>query len=716
MSSRRNRQPARVWGFFPLLAILLSAGLVVTLGIGAVIVGYLALGLPDIQGLKKYRPPLVTEVLDREFRPLAYWYEERRWYVPSERLPKNLVNAFLAAEDARFYDHPGIDFYGVVRAIIKNVEAGEIVQGASTITQQVTRAMLLTPEKSWVRKIKEAVLAWQIDRTLSKDEILAIYLNQIYLGHGAYGVEAAARTYFNKHVEDLALGECALIAGLPQAPSRYDPYKNMESAHRRQAYVLRRMAEEGFVSEAEAVQAVNAPVILASDVLLPPPGVEYFLAEVRKDLEARYGRKRLLTSGLTVVTTLDSSWQFRAHEALVQGVNALLKRHPKDKELAESVRCALVAMDLDTGAVRAMVGGIDFGLNQFNYATQGRMQPGSAFKPIVYASAMAKGLITPTTLLMDEPIALAGSGRGDYWTPGNYDGEFLGPVTVRTAITLSRNVISVKVAQMTGVGPIKDLARKMGIVTPLTNDLTLSLGSSAVPLIQMVQAYGTFPNLGVNVEPRLIRYVRDQEGRMLEGMDSSRREVLDPVTAYQMVHLLEGVIQEGTGTAARALGVPAGGKTGTSNDFRDAWFVGFTPEVVAGVWVGREDRKTIGNKETGGKVACPIWTDFMSVTKAGMEKAAFDIPSGIALVKVEKETGALLDQQEGDDRERGVWEAVREEDIKPVEEHSDQEGPADQSSPSRDGGDHGTPREDPAATADPPPWFMRLNGLIPRGR
>ncbi len=661
---RKKEGPAtRAWGARSLIVVLLCACLFVTLGTGALIVGYLSLGLPDIESLKRYRPPVVTEVLDKDFRPLAYWYEERRWYVPLDRMPRNMIHAILAAEDARFYEHPGIDFLGVIRAVLRNVEAGGIVQGASTITQQVTRALLLTPEKSWVRKIKEAVLAWQIDGTLTKDEILAIYLNQIYFGHGAYGVEAAARTYFNKHAMDLSLAECALIAGLPQAPSRYDPFRNLEAARARQHYVLRRMAEEGFISADEAAAAASSELVFQSEELLPPPGSGYFLTEVRKDLEARYGRKRLLTDGLTVVTTLDSEWQYRAHTALVSGIEAVLKRHPRDKDLAGSLQGALVAMELETGAVRALVGGRDFGTTQFNFATQGRMQPGSAFKPIVYAAAMARRAITPRTVLMDEPVAFPGSGRGDYWRPSNFDGQFLGPITVRTALTLSRNVISVKIADMIGTRPIADLAHAMGVTVPLAQDLTLSLGSTAVPLSQMVQAYSAFPNGGKSVEPRFIRYVRDQNGRILENMRTVRHEALDPVTAYQMVSLLQGVVREGTGAAARALGVPCGGKTGTSNDFRDAWFIGFTPEIVAGVWVGREDRKPIGTKETGGRVACPIWTDFMSVTRTGSARANFPIPAGVAIVQVDKETGMFLDPDMGDVASQSVWEVVRDEEL-----------------------------------------------------
>ncbi|RPI49814.1 MAG: PBP1A family penicillin-binding protein, partial [Deltaproteobacteria bacterium] len=563
---------------------MFGSALLVSLAIGSLIIGYMLLGLPEISSLKSYNPPMVTEVLDSDHRPIAYWYKEKRWPVPISQMPDRLVQAFLAAEDARFYEHPGIDFIGVLRAIMKNMEAGGIVQGASTITQQVTRSLLLTREKSWLRKVKEAVLAWQIDAALTKDEILTIYLNQIYLGQGSYGVESAARTYFAKHVDGLNLAECALFAGLPKAPSRYDPTRHMDLAKKRQDYVLRRMVEEGYITPEDAEEAKKAPIRLKKDDLDSPPGTDYFLSEVRRELEARYGKKRLLADGLTVITTLKRDWQIKANEAVLQGLNRLCNRHPGDTELSQSVQAALVAIEAKTGAVQALWGGKDFNKSQFNLATQGMMQPGSAFKAIIYTTALSKGIVAPNTIVVDEPISLPGANPQTLWEPENFDNTYMGPITVRTALTNSRNVISVKITRATGLRPIHDMARRMGIETPLANNLSISLGSSEVTPIEMARAFSTFPNLGKNVKPQFIQEVRNRKGEVIEKFEPVFKEAVDPVTAFQMVHLLRGVIQDGTGRNARVLGIPAGGKTGTTDNCQDAWFIGFTPEVVAAVW------------------------------------------------------------------------------------------------------------------------------------
>jgi penicillin-binding protein 1A len=661
---KKSRKPL-VCGYRPLLGIILGSALVVSLAIGSLIIGYMLLGLPEISSLKSYNPPMVTEVLDSDHRPIAYWYKEKRWPVPISRMPDRLVQAFLAAEDTRFYEHPGIDFMGVIRAILKNVEAGGIVQGASTITQQVTRSLLLTREKSWLRKVKEAILAWQIDATLTKDEILTIYLNQIYLGQGSYGVESAARTYFAKHIDGLNLAECALFAGLPKAPSRYDPAKYPDRAKRRQDYVLRRMVEEGYITPEEAEEAKKTPIRLKRETLDPPPGTDYFLSEVRRELEARYGKKRLLADGLTVITTLKRDWQIKANEAVLQGLDNLCKRHTKDTELSQSVQAALVAIEAKTGAVQALWGGKDFNKSQFNLATQGRMQPGSAFKAIIYSTALSSGFVAPTTIVVDEPISLPGADSQTMWEPENFDKTYMGPITIRTALTYSRNIISVKIARAIGLTPIHDMARRMGIETPLANNLSISLGSSEVTLIEMARAFSTFPNLGKNVKPQFIQEVRNRKREVIEQLEPVFNEAVDPVTAFQMVHLLRGVIQDGTGRNARALGIPAGGKTGTTDNCRDAWFIGFTPEVVAAVWVGREDKKSLGKKETGGRVACPIWTSFMSVTKEEMIKQDFSMPQGIALVPVDRQTGEIIIPKKDNERSF-VWEAMREDLLPPL--------------------------------------------------
>ncbi len=665
-SASASKKRQRVWGAGALLFIIWSCTMMITIVVGALAAGYMMLGLPEISSLHSYRPAMVTEVLDSSYKPIAYWYKEKRWPLPMSQIPEQVANAFLAAEDARFYEHGGIDFMGVLRAVIKNVEAGGIVQGASTITQQVTRALLLTPERSWIRKLKEALLAWQIDASLTKDEILCIYLNQIYLGQGAYGVEAAARTYFAKHVYQLNLAECAMLAGLPQAPSRYNPAKHFDRAKKRQLYVLRRMVEEGFVTPEEAEQARNTRLVIQSEKLDVPTGAEYFIAHVRKELAARYGEERLLTDGLTVVTTLDRRWQEHAAETIREGIDNLLMRHKKDKALKENVQSALVSMEAETGAVRALWGGDDFRKSQFDLAIQGRMQPGSCFKPIVYATCLKEHVIAPNSLMIDEPLSLPGADPSKPWQPENFDKKYMGPITIRTALTYSRNVISVKLVRLVGPKAVVEQARRMGITVPIANNLSIALGSSAVPPIQLVQAYSTFPNLGKTVQPQFVDAVLDRDERLLEELEPQYNESLDPVTAFQMVLLLESVVQEGTGRYAKRLKWPVGGKTGTTDNYKDAWFMGFSPEVVTGVWVGRKDKKPLGRLETGGKVACPIWTAFMKITIENAQKKDFSVPEGVALVPVDKRTGEIVTLNPGEDK-YVVWEAFPVDDLPTLE-------------------------------------------------
>ncbi len=623
------------------------------------------LNLPSISQLKNYQPPMVTEVYSSDGKILAYWYIQKRWPIPIERIPRRLINAFLAAEDSRFYEHRGIDFIGVMRAALKNVEAGGIVQGASTITQQVTRSLLLTPERSWIRKLKEAILAWQIDGTLTKDQILNIYLNQIYLGSGAYGVEAAARTYFAKHVNQLNIAECAMIAGLTQAPSKYNPLKHYDRARRRQEYVLRRMFEEGYINELQHEKALEYRLQFKSEKIHLPRGARYFLQETKKDLIRRYGTKRLFNDGLKIFTTLDTKWQENAYRFVEKGLKKIISRHKTDKRLKKNIECALLSIDAQTGAIKAMVGGTDYSKSQFNLATQGRMQPGSAFKPIVYSTAMAKGLIQPNSIIVDEPISLKGTDNNKMWEPQNFDKSYMGPITIRTALTFSRNIVSVKVARLAGINAIIEQARKMGITVPLSHNLSIALGSSAVPLIQMVEAYSTFVNQGQVVTPQLIEQIADRHGRILEMLDPEFHKALDPVTAFQMAYLLMGVVENGTGRRAKAVGIPVGGKTGTTDNYKDAWFMGFSPEFVTGVWVGRKDRKSLGSLETGGRAACPIWTDFMKTTVQDMTKKTYDIPEGIAFVPVDRRTGEIITPTR-ENQASIVWEALRKDDLPPL--------------------------------------------------
>ncbi|WP_456431804.1 penicillin-binding protein 1A [Thermosulfuriphilus sp.] len=629
------------WSYGHVLVMVFSSAALVSLFVLALVFAYLKLELPDVSSLKNYRPPAVSELYDRKGRLVAYFYREKRWPVPLELVPERLIQAIIAAEDARFYQHKGLDFFSIMRAAIRNMEAGSIVQGGSTITQQVTRALLLSREKSFRRKIKEALLAWRIDSMLTKDEILNIYLNQIYLGEGAYGVEAASRIYFGKHVWDLNLAECALIAGLPQAPSRYNPYRNFKLAKKRQAYVLKRMVAEGYITEEEAQRAYATPIELRR--FNPPIAKEaaYFVDYAQQQLSRILGREELLTGGYRIYSTLDLDYQRAAFEALKEGLIAIDKRHPDLKD--SPVQGAICLIEASTGAIRALVGGLDPGRGHFNRATQARRQPGSAFKPIVYAAALEADLISPATLFVDEPLIFPGATEDKHWEPQNFDGFFLGPITVRKALADSRNTVAVKVAQLAGIDQVITEAQKLGITVRLSRDLALALGSNGIPLIQLTAAYQAFANEGERIPPRIVEALVDRDGRVLEPRRSPPVRVLSPETSFMLTYLLEEVVKDGTGRCASRLPIPIAAKTGTTDYYRDAWFVGYTPSLVIGVWVGRDDKTPLGPGETGGRAACPIWVSFMEkiLDIDGLREERFIPPEGITFAAIDETTGEV---------------------------------------------------------------------------
>ncbi len=652
------------WSYGHVLVLIFSTAALVSLFILALVWAYLQLELPDVSSLKNYRPPAVSELYDRKGRLLAYFYREKRWPVSLDLVPERLIQAIIAAEDARFYQHKGLDFFSIIRAAIRNVEAGSIVQGGSTITQQVTRALLLSPERSFKRKIKEALLAWRIDSMLTKDEILNIYLNQIYLGEGAYGVEAASRIYFGKHVWDLNLAECALIAGLPQAPSRYNPYRHFDLAKKRQAYVLKRMVAEGYITEEEARRAYATPIVLKHFAPSIPKEAAYFVDYAQQRLSQILGRQELLTGGYRIYSTLDLDYQVAAFEALREGLARLQKRHPEIKE--SSVQGALCLIEAHTGAIRALIGGLDPGRGHFNRATQARRQPGSAFKPIVYAAALEKDLIDPATLFVDEPLVLPGAKEGENWKPQNFDGLFLGPITVRKALADSRNTVAVKVAQLVGIDEVISEARQLGIQVPLSRDLALALGSNGIPLLELTSAYQVFANQGQRIPPRIIEALVDREGRVIEAKRPEPTKVISPQTAFMLTYLLEQVVADGTGRCASDLLVPVAAKTGTTDHYRDAWFVGYTPSLVLGVWVGRDDKTPLGPGETGAKAACPIWVSFMEkiLPLEGFREETFTPPEGIMFAAVDETTGEATIPRQG-----AVWMPLKESstaEIKPL--------------------------------------------------
>ncbi len=587
---------------------------------------YLRLELPDISTLKHYRPPAVTTVYDRHGTPVAYWYRERRFPVPLEKMPPYLIQAFVAAEDARFYEHKGIDFVSILRALIADIRAGRVVQGGSTITQQVARSLLLSRERTLSRKIREAILAWQIDRALSKDEILNIYLNHIYLGAGAYGVEAAALTYFGKHVWELTLPEAALIAGLTPAPSRYNPLRNPRAALNRRRYVLKRMAEEGYITWETAQKAWKAPLKLNPMDFSPDPRAGYFLQVVQRRLERMLGRERLFTGGYRIYTTLDLLWLERALPGVLKKLSEIPRRH----RARGKPQLAAVCLENPTGEVRLIIGGRDFRESQFNRAVFARRQPGSALKPFLWARALEEDLLRPDSLVMDEPVIFPGEGPESLWRPRNFDQRYLGIISLRTALVDSRNTVAVKIARALGLGEVEETLRMVGISSRLPRNLSIALGTIGVSPWELTRAYTVFPNQGELVQPHLVAAIYDREGREIYRARPRKRRVLSPETAYVMTFFLREVVREGTGKCARALGVPAGGKTGTTDLYQDAWFIGFTPRYTCGVWVGYDTPKSLGRLETGGRAACPIWLELMQAIPHARQD--FPVPEGITFV------------------------------------------------------------------------------------
>lgn len=598
---------------------------------------YFSKDLPRLTSVKDYSPNIVTQVFSEQGEVIAEFFVEKRYAIPIEEMPTELIEAFIAAEDARFFEHQGIDFFSILRALMKNIISMDIVQGGSTITQQITKSLLLSPEKSYARKIKEAILAYRIEKSLSKSDILSIYLNQIYLGHRSYGIEAAALTYFGKTASKLNLAESALLAGLPKAPSAYSPIRHPDRAKRRQDYVLERMIQRGYITEEVAREAAAFPIKITSSENKNIELAPYFTEHLRHYLKNTYGPELLYSGGLQVHTPLNLFMQKAAQRAVEEGLKDFEKREGY-REGEPRVQGALVAMEPQTGYIKALVGGVNFLENQFNRAVQARRQPGSAFKPFVYAAALDK-YYTTTTTVIDSPLIFALASDKEFWEPRNFDLKFTGPVTLRKALSASRNIVTLKILQDIGVDYVIRYARTMGITSPLNNDLSLALGSSGVSLLELTRSYAVFANQGLRVEPVFITRVVDRNGTVLEDNKPRLQQVLSPQTAYLMTSLLKSVVDEGTGKKVRALNRPCAGKTGTTNDVRDAWFVGYTPEIIAGTWVGFDNQKPLGKNETGAVAASPIWLSFMQEALEGAPVKTFSIPEGIVFARIDAETG-----------------------------------------------------------------------------
>jgi penicillin-binding protein 1A len=585
-----------------IIGFLFAISLSLSLFIGGLLLILSLLKVPDIRSISEYHPSQASEILDRQGNVIERIFTENRTVIPLSRMPAYLPQAFVAAEDGRFYEHPGLDFWSVFRAAINNIRSGRRGQGGSTITQQVARSLLLTPEKTYLRKFKEAILAWRIDTLLSKDDILYIYLNQIYLGSGAYGVEAASQVYFGKRAQDLSLGEAAILAGLPQAPSRYSPHRNMKAALNRQRYVLNRMAADQYVTRAAAQTAFTNPVTLAGSPEKKRGVNGYFIQLVKKQAEKILGQS-LNRAGVRIRTTMDSRQQALAAAALRDGIHSSFSGKSK-------VQGAIISLDACNGRVRALVGGRDFNDSAFDRATQARRSAGSLFKPLLYAAAFEKGF-TPGSTLVDAPLAIPGH-DGEVWKPRNFSGKHFGETSLRVALVNSRNIVAIKLLQAVGIKRVQKLAKKFGIRPPITSDLSLALGATGVSLLEITAAYSPFVCSGKYFSPTLISGIDSNNGRNIFRAESIGKQVLNHSVANEMKGLLVEVIGKGTGKRAGGLQVVSGGKTGTTNDNRDAWFVGFAGDTLGGVWLGYDNNKSLGSGKSGGVIAAPIWHEFMS--------------------------------------------------------------------------------------------------------
>ncbi len=611
-----------------------------TVGAAAGVVVALMSNLPQIQALESFEPSSTTRILSADGHEIDELFVEKRHPVPLEDIPADLKAAVLATEDRDFYHHGGINIKGIVRAIIKDLIAGDFRQGASTITQQLARTLFLSPRKTLGRKIREAILAIQIERHYTKDEILALYLNQIYLGDGAYGVAAAAQTYFGKPLSRLTLAECAMIAGLPKGPTYYSPRANIARARDRRDTVLSQMRATGVISEAQYRQAVQSPIDLAprkttTDIY------GYFNDFLQPRLEAAVGATRLYHNGLTVRTTIETWLQEAVMAAQEKGMARLEARMKKSRIPTEGLQCAVVAIDVRSGAILAMSGGRDYQQSPFNRAVSALRQPGSAFKPILYAKAIEEGF-EENRILSDAPVAFPRPGKTALWQPHNFSGQYEGDITLRRALTESENIPAVRLMEKVGPAAVIAFARRLGITTPLVENLSLALGSSGVTLLELTDAYAAFANLGEWHPPFGIDWVKDRLGNVVYRSYPKREIAMDPATAAIITDMLIGVVREGTGRAALCLDRTVGGKTGTTDNYRDAWFVGFSPRVAVGVWVGFDRPRSLGRGETGARAALPIWIDTMSAVLSRGPIDYFPIPDGVEKRRMDPVTGEIL--------------------------------------------------------------------------
>ena len=626
-----------------LWASLLTIGLLAAAGFG--ILAHFSSQLPPLSALEN--PPQVstTKVVSADGETLYEFYTENRIPIALEDMSPWIVKAFLAMEDTEFHEHWGINARRLAGAFLIDLWKRRIAQGASTITQQLARLLYLDQKKTLSRKIKEALLALRIERMYTKEEILTMYLNQIYFGEGAYGVEAAAEEYFGKHASELGPEEAAILPPTHNNPSRYGPRRRPENAFNRRNVALRRMAEIGMITHAACESLEAIPLNLAPDRTRPSKA-PYFVDYVRRQVVTLLGTDALLTEGLEIQTTLDYGLQKRAEQI----VEAFLTEKEKSQgyrfkrsegDSAGYVQSAVILMDATTGYVRVFIGGRDFYESQFNLAVDAPRQPGSAFKPFVYTAAIDKGYY-PSHLILDAPIVVP-MVDSTVWRPKNFDEQFKGSIPLRQALRESRNVCAIKLLQEIGPETVVRYAKRFGLTTPIEPFLAMAIGSEEVKLIEMVRAYSVFANMGLMVQPICITKII-RNGETIFRARREATEVIDPRTAYIMTNMLESVVKAGTGHLAVIWGFrrPAGGKTGTTNDCNNAWFIGFTPDYVCGVWTGfSEQLKTLGKRQTGAIAALPMWTDIMIEAHKGLPEREFQTPPGITRVAVCTDTGML---------------------------------------------------------------------------
>ncbi len=639
--------------------LLWSLGLcfVCMLGVAVGAVVYFSRDLPSMERLEMIEPALKTRILARDSSVVREFYEENRVFVPLDRIPLAARRAFLAVEDRHFYEHSGIDLRRLIFVAASNLFDLRGARGTSTITQQLSRDLFLTKEQTFARKIKEVLLSFKIERTYSKDEILEMYLNQIYFGEGTYGIEAASRKYFGKPVQELGLNQIALLAGLPKNPGGYNPFTNRERSVRRMQTVLGEMEEFGVITKAERDSLKAGSLDIVTKVSEDQEFAGYFCEHIRQILEAKYGSRPIYREGYTVYTTLDARLQRAAERALEAQMVRLEseKRFAQtraqyekaaaggEKVKAEYLQGALAAIDPRRGHILALIGGRNFRETQYNRALQAPRQPGSAFKPFLYVAALESGY-SPSDILIDTPFVVE-LPNGDVWKPRNYDRKFHGAVSLREALSRSLNIPSVKLIQAIGPPTVINVAKRMGIKSRLQNVLSLALGTNEVTLLELTAAYGCLAAEGLRAEPMAILRIEDRNGNTLEEYREYHEDVLGADVSYIITDMLTSVIDEvqGTGAAARAYGldVPVAGKTGTTDEYTDAWFVGYTPEIVVGVWTGFDERKSMGSGMTGARAALPIWAEAMKAFYPTNRGPAFTVPDNIVEEIICGESGLL---------------------------------------------------------------------------